>query len=664
MIKTIWSLAFENKIVGVRVQTHSNQYFDIDIDTCKNVLRLDPSSLNRLALLEFNGSLMTEEEFSTGQLVMDASNLKLVLSDIKDFMTSTAKSDPLLYEKRRKKLEEYKKIYFTYLASKWLPEFAEYHLANFEGNSNIYESLTEQQRILVKKYFRWRSKLLFDEQNVSKVLRKNLNKAKKLVSLMGNADDWYYDGTVDTGYLGCSTCELGHPLRYEHYAYSPLLNKSIIFGATCMEDFFELDKSVLNSIMKAQEKLLKEIKAIVFVMQTGKFPEYREQYAELHEMLSHFNFVIDKQFKDGDGWSAFMNEFDRLSLPLTRPMILKYKDFVKAFKHETSESALYSRVKEAMSDMLVLGYDEDLIHGVMYDKFNSIVARNLKTFILFKQYKHPFVAAGLDLLSDLLKAQDILNTCVGKSMYFNNQFKQDFYFITVNGKRRLATKKEILYKAKGLKKEPYFGVIRTKDLYTLLKLIKAYVPAPWQELPSEMSSFATTFADNFTEHIDSISRVIPWILSSQFSTEIEVLNNPINLLDSAQDECINTESIRYRYDFVAEHVSDLQQKERFQLRSVSVSTLDYSSESRDVVDQLYNNLLRKLGVEDTEQSDSSVSLDTNLELKLNRIVNASITGELKKDDFVLKIVATIRKTGRMTPKQKKFVDDAISKLSR
>lgn len=326
MIKDIWSLKFEGEILGVRVQTVRGEYYDIDIDVYTKQLNLNPKDLKKsLRLLEVGDLFMTEEEFDTGLVIEDGSHNTRLLHAVNTFVRSSMKDDPIYKERRAKKILELKNAYGWYLPHKWLNDFAEYHIDNFEGNKNIYNSLTKGQLKIVREYFRWRTKLMFDEAKHSKVLRKSLKKARELVALMGDAEDWYYDGSVDTGAMGLSHCELGHALRYEHYAYSPSLDKHIIFGATCMSDFFEVDKKVLDNINRAQEMLLKEIKVIVFVMKTGREEEYSKEYKDLWDILRYFKGQFNDLIPNGSGWSYFIGGFVKQKLPLTKSMRDQYK---------------------------------------------------------------------------------------------------------------------------------------------------------------------------------------------------------------------------------------------------------------------------------------------------------------------------------------------------
>lgn len=320
-IQEVWALEFDFEIQGVRVLTTDGQYFDIDIDVCKKRLGLDLRNFKRLQLLEFGDFLMTKEELDGVYWVEDGSENPEVLNALVDFIKSGG--DKKALEKRNKKIAELKGKFFGFLPYLWLNDFVEYHMLYFEGNVNIYDVFNREQLQVIKQYFRWRSKIIFDEKNASRLLRTKFNKAKELVALMGDADDWYYDGTEDTGFFGGGMCELGHALRYEHYAYSPSLNKHIVFGAQCISDFFEVDPAVLKNIIRAQEYLMNEVKVVVYLIRTGKVDEYRKtyKYDDAWDILRQFKGEFDNILPNGSGWAYFLGAFMKNNLPLTKSLI-------------------------------------------------------------------------------------------------------------------------------------------------------------------------------------------------------------------------------------------------------------------------------------------------------------------------------------------------------
>lgn len=345
MITEVSALRYEGKLVGIRAFTGSGKVYDVDMHTFEKKMALDTSKLTFIDLIEFNDMLISEEEFDTGVFVEEGSDNPRILAAVKQYIDSLNANSPLMKAKLFAKKKEIKQKYFTYVPKEWEDEFVDYHLTYFESNGNIYEGLNSKQMTVVKSYFRWRSKVLFEEKNAPRVLRANPSKTRVLADLMGDARDWYYDGTVDTGKVGGSHCELGHALRYEHYASSPSLKRSIVFGSKCMSDFFEVDQVVLKEIMLAQEFLLKEIKVVVFIMKTGKLSEYKLKYKDLWTVMKGLSGKFNSIKRNGSSWAKYMAEFDKVGLPLTRSLLSTYVTFY----HKLEDGSEDNRLSDAFA---------------------------------------------------------------------------------------------------------------------------------------------------------------------------------------------------------------------------------------------------------------------------------------------------------------------------
>jgi hypothetical protein len=350
VITEVSALRYEGKIVGIRAFMGSGSAYDVDLHIFEKKLQLDPSKLRFIDLLEFNDMLISEEEFDTGVFVEEASDNPRILKSVKDYIDSQNENSPLMKAKLFAKKKEIRQKYFSYVPKEWETEFVDYHLDHFESNSNIYEGLTNKQHSLIKTYFRWRSKLLFEEKNAPRILRSNPTKSQTLANLMGNATDWIYDGTVDTGVVGGGHCELGHALRYAHFAASASLGKAIIFGSKCMSDFFEVDQAVLKEIMSAQEFLLKEIKVIVFILNTGKLDEFKTRYSDMWSTLQSLNGNFNKIKRHGSGWVKFMSDFDKAGLPLTRSLLSTYTSFAYKLKDGELDRIIDREERQGSSD--------------------------------------------------------------------------------------------------------------------------------------------------------------------------------------------------------------------------------------------------------------------------------------------------------------------------
>lgn len=674
MIKDIWSLKLDGKILGVRVLTEKGQYYDIDIDVYKK-MKLDPRNLKSLPLIECGDMLMTEEEFNSGLIIEDGSNNKQLLEGVKSFVNKVKMTDPKELAKRKKKKFEYRQSYYTYLPNKWLDEFAEYHLDNFEGNNNIYSSLNGEQLTLVKDYFRWRSRLIFYEYNAPKVLRTKPKKSEKLLELMGDANDWQYDGTVDTGYLGGGVCELGHPLRYEHYAYSPSLNRHIIFGVTCVSDFFELDEAVVKNIMKAQETLLKELKAIVFILNTGKLAEYKEDYKDLWAVLRYFKGQFNDIFKNGSGWSRFMGGFEKAGLPLTRSMVMKYRELLKLYNEEKMSKEVNSRIDAVLADVEKLPFNRKVVEYVLADKSDLKIAAILRLLLLNGEYNSLFVKEGLNLLPSLVTAKMKLSDALDNKYKFETMLKENFYFITVNGRRRLATMKEIKYQAPNVVKEPFLGVERTKQMLVLIKYLDKYDRYEFSKTSLDIPEFVREYEVNFIKDLGYLVEALDFVTSGEADKQLSVLLKEVkskgnvgwvkhfNVIvqpETAEDEVINTESLHYRYDFIEENLEKLSPSDKIKYANIRSRYNNFRGDEQ-LINSLYYKLINQ--VQSNDKANTTVNtvtpLDDELEAKLAKIEKALEAGKLSPNNFVFKVIPTIRKTGRMTEKQKKFVDDAL-----
>lgn len=668
MIKEAWGLKFDNSVAGVRVLAKDGKYYDIDINVYKKKLKLNPNNLKTLQLMEFGDLLMTEEEFSSGQIIEDASNNPMVLGWVQSYANKNNENDPKYQQKKKAKIFQYKQSYYSYLPTKWLEEFGEYHFNHFEGNKNIYTTLTKEQKDFVKEYFRWRSKLIFQEQKAPTSLRTKLNKAKKLVVLMGDAEDWQYDGTVDTGYMGGGVCELGHSLRYEHYAFSPSQSREIIFGATCMSDFFEVDKSVIDKIVSTQEYIMKEIKAIVFIMQTGKYEEYKKQTEYLWDVLKHFKGRFNDQMRNGAGWSAFMGGFEKLKLPLTRSMVKKYEELYSMYEKEKETGSLEDAYNRVLKHMNGYTYDKELVKAVMDKEIKLEIAHVLRDMLLMKDYGHPFVSKAFKLIPDLLKIQKKLEKHMDYPKSFLNKVKKEYPFVVTNDTRRLATKDEVIYKSEGITEEPYLGKSKTKNLNILMVCASNKVAKRPDRVPTNLSESAFTVVRKVEDEYYTIMNAIRWGIAPEFEKEISIFDTEIVLPGNAPDESVNKQSIRYRYDYIEENEDSMTDAERRRFFKIPTYNLDVSDEI-PFINNVYNRILKRKGIEEEqpvqeEKKELVVvsSLDETLEEKLNRIIEGGATGRIATSHFAFKIIPTIKRTGRMTERQQKYIEDALNKI--
>ena len=229
----------------------------------------------------------------------------------------------------------------------WLHEYEDYKVEYFRNNNNIYDRLTDSQMQVIKTYFRWRTReryLKFGGN--SGALKVNPDKAAKLVNILGGADDWTYDGCVDLGFKGAGHCELGHALRYEHYAYSASLNKSVIFGVNCVSDFFGLSQDLISRMKYVQDEILEEVKLIVFIMNTGKTQEHIDRYyKDLPNVVNILRDRMDETF--GRSWNEMMGSFIENRLPFTKTLINRFEWVKRTYiNDQVQQVAVIDRLKQ------------------------------------------------------------------------------------------------------------------------------------------------------------------------------------------------------------------------------------------------------------------------------------------------------------------------------
>lgn len=141
------------------------------------------------------------------------------------------------------------------------------------NNDNVYSYLTPLQQDLIQKYYEQYTVILFQRMRGSLRLAVSETKAKKLAALKG-AGEWDFAGVVDMKVKGAETCELGHPLRYCYYAKNTQNNNTLIFGSTCVGDFFDLSGDDVKALTNIKDVMLKEIKEMVAIKENNWFDEY------------------------------------------------------------------------------------------------------------------------------------------------------------------------------------------------------------------------------------------------------------------------------------------------------------------------------------------------------------------------------------------------------
>lgn len=694
MIQEIYSLVLEDteQVLGVRIKTVDNKLFDLELDTFHKIIKMDVAQLEPLELIEYGDKLMTYEEFNLGTLVEDATENPKLLEQLKKYLI-TQKSenitDPKLLDKRRKKLFELEQAYWTYLPNPMLKPFAEYHITHFEGNRGLYNTLSDNQFNLIKQYSKWRSRLLFEERAKHTLLVTKPKKAEKLAHIMGSANDWQYDGVVDTGYRGGSHCELGHALRYEHYAYSQSTGKSIIFGQDCVADFFEIPPHILKEIVNAQEVILKEVKTMVFLINTGYKAEYEKEYLKT---LSDLKEVLDrrlvKQSSKDYNWISFMVRFHEVGLPLPLSMRRKLKDYSDLLKDARIIEELEAKTEEARNSLINSPYNIEEISNILEENYSSYLQREVHILILNGKYTHPLVKTYFEmhhLLEDTLK--HLLFTTGSKSRKDLVKISRSMSSMVKDSDRgviRLASLED-----RGKRYRSYSRpIISEKNRKTMEAVLNLTLPI--KDKSPKRLDFDITLEDKqkdvtyflrdeqhtqFLEYLNTLRDNIDFLTSEQYIKEVKYYKD-----DAPQINTIE-QSLQYATYKYYKDVTAKENEQNAQNAHIGVdTTVEVIPDATDKRTQTLNNMITEIeavrntsiinlgtfvyDVISTIKSNGRISekqeaiIRKHFDMVVTNIETNSKRGVVPKTNKVMDIIETYRKYGNLSEKQLKFITGA------
>lgn len=179
--------------------------------------------------------------------------------------------------------------------------------------SKLYSHLTPEQIKTLQMYYLWYSQNIFNAAQKDPTLNMKSDRARarkqaELGQLRNEGGLWHYAGFIDTGYDGGGYCTLGHKLRYMHLAWDVTVsdietafwgndytnkleeildsNNVIIFGIKCITDFFEVDQECMSNLLRAQRESMKEMDMMCQVYETNKFDEYKNDFKLFEEVMT------------------------------------------------------------------------------------------------------------------------------------------------------------------------------------------------------------------------------------------------------------------------------------------------------------------------------------------------------------------------------------------
>lgn len=545
---------------------------------------------------------------------------------------------------------------------RWYDEYYDYKEELKDGRS-IYGKLNPAQVQAVKNYFRWRTKARFGELCKNTSLIAKPKKAEIMSHIMGNATDWVYDGCVDTGYVGGGHCELGHALRYEHYAYSPSINKHIIFGVTCAADFFGIEPDRLRKISKVQNEMLDEVKQILFILETGKLQKYQSYYyGDLPKVVDMFRSNLDEVF--GAGWNNMMGSFLECRLPFTSSMVDRYY-FIKKRIYEPKLAELQRSSLEAK-----------LFEGDPAKKKFYSDAASSELFYVNSCMKY-IECRPIENEHDLTCNKFVLE----QAMEFDETYKRlsnlgisDFkkfvygckatevYVHASNGDRKATELERKTMPSEAFTKEV---LLIPAERYRLI-CIFGWGIFGYNQLYDESKcekQISSTVNLRIERSARLMKQALKWLNSSQFETDMKNLKKAIEdsetYPDSAADEVTNGDTENF-YNMSRFIFDNAPKNTKLGLFNTAIKIAEYyinnggncrlSDKQKNVLRQAYDKL--------THKDVSKPIVVQRAEYVLTNLSDSI----LKKYDFEIKVCQTVSRVGKATEKQAARVNKVYEAL--
>ncbi len=553
-----------------------------------------------------------------------------------------------------------------YIPNEWYNEFEEYKKEEFYENEGIYDNFSDQQIRAIKEYFRWRTKIRFKELVANTKLEAKPKKAETLAKIMGGITDWVYDGCVDTGEFGGGNCELGHALRYEHYAFSPSTTREIVFGVTCASDFFGIEPEKLRKINKVQAEILEEVKFIAYIRNTGKHRDYIKRfYPDLMDVINTLRNEMNEAF--GKGWNEQMANFLTASLPWTQSMVGKFQ-----YVHRTTYQ---KRVDERSQAQKVLNLCNNDPKAVEFLQKGAASKDIFLVKIIINHLANNKDATGNELkkLQAMLRLSILFDDTYTKlSKYgvadfkkFVNSAKENIYYVNAANGERLATKGEIENKVAQLiiKEEMYLP----ENQFKMLRLFG------WGVFGDERM-YKDSGCDSGDNDIDKIfksgrimSETLEWlnkvdelkITMLALKEHMDSINYPESAIDEIKPELSIKEIIDYIYDQdlkgdknrlydIAGDIAD---------RAVQNNNYNISVKQSKIVRDAYAQLTGK-ATPNNQNNQACTEVDDKIALLIQNKNHPSLTNH----DFAFKIIGTVKKYGKVSINQKKYIEEAYDAL--
>lgn len=243
-------------------------------------------------------------------------------------------------------------------------------------NDNLYNTLNAKQKKVIARYYSIYTTELFKKIRGSLRLEVTPSKAKELAKLKGEGM-WVFSGMEDKYERGAGQCEMGHKLRYCYYAKNVQNGAELVFGSTCVGDFFDLDREGVKALNRLKEDMLKDIKEMVAVKEMGLLREnVKYDIGIVGRMLETVGVVGLKKIGGVYQLEALL-EFIDVGLPIPGTMVAELEECKEIIRQKLEPSVLGVETElitelgqsdiTLISRVVQAGYTK-LVHGIIEGK--------------------------------------------------------------------------------------------------------------------------------------------------------------------------------------------------------------------------------------------------------------------------------------------------------
>lgn len=581
--------------------------------------------------------------------------------------------------------------------------------------SKLYSYLTPDQIKVLQMYYLWYSQNIFNAAQKDPTLNMKSDRARarkqaELGQLRNEGGLWHYAGFIDTGRDGGGYCTLGHKLRYMHLAWDVTVsdiesafwgndynneidnilesNNVIIFGIKCITDFFEVDQECMSNLLRAQRESMKEMDMMCQAYENNKIQEYLDEFKLFDEIMMILARKNAKAKLAGaepiirEGLIQFYLKFKEVGMLYPKSLVQCIRDELVGWENHKFIGDRYIDTDKLHKTLnIFFGKRADVLfdiyRGNSYFSFSSYVSHSYVSvlrqyFELFFYreicgvYKYdPYSKTCKDEGGGAQKRKDWLDDRLNylkryffSDMEYSCQFINKIFDLSIILKNCNERVKEVL-KVYSIEFNSDSGLYTVKEsdyqYYSKLSYTqREYIPR-W--IVDNL-----TYVDNYRPLSDKNLGTIDECINRNN----EFLER-VNLeLQSSVQKC--KEESQEIVDKKNEPILERRRQEEEENRKKREEEQRIREESQKVKDaeEQYKNSVNNEdeNKKNETSSESGKTRDEILQYCLNALNNKQLSDKIKEaNDFYIKVLQTVSKTGNASDKQMYYISKAYEVLT-